>query len=189
MLNQQSVAFDVQQLKIYPMTGSDQTGSPSPVYGAGVQLEGVSDIIFTPSVISALLKGDGGMIISKMGRTDMFSVSATYGRVGMDAIGVMIGGQITDVGAGALEYVEWVFSMPNLLPFFRMEFFTVGTDNGIGAIVVKLFKCSLKTATFLDPKTDAFGSPKIDVECIPLISTGVLGQMTMYDVGFTPTLD
>jgi hypothetical protein len=70
--------------------------------------------------------------------------------------------------------------MPNYLPFFKAEFQMVDTDNGVACLNVVMYKCSLKSATFLDPKTDAFSQPKIEFEAIALNSTNVIGSIIEY---------
>ena len=179
-LSPNTVIYDVQQVKIYPMSTVDTVGGASPTYGAGIILEGAADFSVTPNIVTAELKGDGGQIISKMGRVDMWSASITYGRLGLSILSAVMGGAYSDTGTGSAETIAWALSAPNLLPYFKLEAQILNTDNGVGSVNAVLFKCSLKSATFLDSKTDAFGQPKMDVEAIPLLSTNEIGVLTMY---------
>lgn len=178
-LPSQTVVYDVQKFNVYAMTSGDIVGGASPTYGTAVNLEGIADVSLTPDITSADLKGDGGRTIARFARNTMWTCSATYGRVGLDALAVMIGDLVTGNGTTTNS---WVHSMPNILPFFKAEFQILDTDNGIASLNVVMFKCSLKSATFLDPKTDAFGQPKIEFEAIALNSTNVIGSITEYSV-------
>lgn len=179
-LPEATIIYDVQQFKVYPTVGPDIVGGASPTYGPGVALQGIADANFTPNLITAELKGDGGRVISKLGRTDRFNLSATYGRLGLDGLSIMLGGVLTDIGTGAAEVLDWSITMPNLLPYFKVEFTVIDTDDAIGSVNVVLYKCSLKSATFMDSKTDAYGQPKIDLEAIALVSTGLVGDIKFY---------
>lgn len=164
-LSQQSVVYDVAAAKIYPLI-SDVVGGGSPTYGAGVSLQGVAAASFDPNVVSQTLKGDNGRTIARHGRTDMFTMSLTYGRVGLDAIAVMMGGSVVDSGTGSTEMQA--FTMPgfNTLPFFRLEIQITDLDNGILDFHLIGWKAQIQSATFVDTKTDAFGQPQLSVQCI-----------------------
>lgn len=184
-MNQQSVLYDVQQLKVYAFATPDVVGGASPTFSPGIICQGVADITLTPTIQSTQLKGDGGRVISDLGRVEMFDCQATYGRLGLDAMAVMVGGITTDTGTGAAEQVVWSLAAPNLLPHFKVEFQIANTDNGVGGINVVLYNCTLKSATFIDSKTDAFGQPKFDVTAVPLLSTGAIGEV-IFDATLTP---
>ena len=178
-LAQQSVVYDVQAFAVYTMLTSDIVGGSSPTYDAAVTLEGISDVSLTPDITSADLKGDGGRTIARYARNTMWTCSATYGRIGLDALAVMIGD--SPVITTPSSQNAWVHTMPNYLPFFKAAFLMVDTDNGIASIIATMYKCSLKSATFLDPKTDAFSQPKIEFEAIALNSNNVIGSIIEYD--------
>lgn len=178
-MNQQTVIYDVQQLKVYEFATEDVVGGASPTYGTGVICEGIAETNLTPNLIVAELKGDGGMVISKKGRTDRWTLAFTYGRLGVDSLAVMLGGTLLDSGVGPSEVVSWTQNGPNELPSFKCEFKIASTDNGVGDLHVILYNCQVKSATFLDAKTDAFGQPKIDLEAIPLLSTGQIGTIEL----------
>ena len=185
-MNQQSVLYDVKALKIYSPLVADVVGGASATWSAGVALQGVANISLTPNMVTGELKGDGGMVLSRKGRTDRLMCSFTYGRLGLDALAIMLGGVSGDTGTGVSEIATWQIAMPNTLPFFRVECQIVDTDNGVADVHAIMYKCQLKSATFIDSKTDGFGQPKIDVEAIPLLCaaagapTGTIGNINMY---------
>lgn len=179
-MNQQTIAFDVEKFMVYPFTTTDVNGGASPTYGTGVQVQGIQSVNLDPEIVSADLKGDGGQIISRQGRVTGYQLQAQYGRIGLDALAVMVGGTVSDTGTGASEVAEWDMLGDNILPFFKCEFDIATTDNGVADLHVVLYKCQLKSATFLDPKTEAFSNPKIDLEAIPLINTGKMGAIRLY---------
>lgn len=187
-LAQQSVVYDVAAAKIYPLTADTVSGG-SPTYGAGVKLQGVATVMFDPNVVSATLKGDNGIVIARHGRTDMISATVTYGRLGLDAINATMGGGIQNQGAGSTETNSVSIGQPNTLPFFRLEAQITDLDNGIADVHLILWKAQIKSATFIDNKTDAFGQPKIDVEGIATLgawaidggsSQSQIGTIRMY---------
>jgi hypothetical protein len=163
---QQAVTYDVAAAKVYPML-SDLVGGGSPTYGAGVTLQGIAACTFDPNIVSAELKGDNGKVIARHGRADRFTCQLTYGRLGLDAIAVMLGGQVVNNNPGAgNETQAWTLPGLNTLPFFRIEVQITDLDNGILDCHLVGWKGQLKSATFVDSKTDAFGQPKIDLEAI-----------------------
>lgn len=170
-ISQQSVVYDVAAAKVYPLV-SDTVGGGSPTYGTGVALQGIAACSFDPNVVSQELKGDNGRTLARHGRVDMFTISLTYGRVGLDAIAVMMGGAVVNNSPGTGNETQ-AFTMPgfNTLPFFRLEVQITDLDNGILDFHLVGWKCQLRTATFVDTKTDAFGQPKIDVEAISTSGT------------------
>lgn len=180
-MNQQSVTYDVQQLKVYAFASADLVGGSSPTYSPGVICQGVAEAQLAPDIVGNMLKGDGGQVISRFSRMDMMTLSVTYGRVGLDALAVMTGLGVVDLNPGlANEQAFWQLSMPNTMSFFKTEFQVINTDNGVGSINVQIFKGQLKSATFMDNKTDSFGQPKFDLEGIPLLSNGVIGQVNFW---------
>lgn len=179
-MNQQSVTYDVDQFKVYPFSTADVVGGASPTYGTGIVLQGIADVTVTPTIIQTELKGDGGGIIATKGRILGLSVSATYGRLGLDGLAALLGFTVTDTGSGAAEVASLSFSMPNFLPFVKCEVDCKGTDNGPLDFHMIAYKAQLKSATFFDGKTDAFGQPKLDLMCIPLLSTGNIGTLALY---------
>lgn len=164
-LAQNTVVYDVADAKVYPLT-TDLIGGGSPTYGAGVDLSGIAAVTFDPNVVSQELKGDNGRVIARHGRVDRFTASLTYGRVGLDAIAVMMGGAVVNAGSGSTETNAWTLAGFNTLPFFRLEVQITDLDNGVLDLHLVGWKCQLKSATFIDSKTDAFGQPKIDLEAI-----------------------
>lgn len=169
-LAQQTVTYDVAAAKIYPLT-SDVLGGGSPVYGNGVVLQGIAAVTFDPQIVTAELKGDGGKVIAKHGRADRFNMSVTYGRLGLDAIAVLLGGAVVDSGVGAAEVQAWTLPGFNSLPYFRFEAQVTDLDNGVVDCHMIGWKCQIKSATFLDQKTDAFGQPKFDCEAISTLGS------------------
>jgi len=160
-----TVTYDVAAAKVYPLL-TDVVGGGSPTYGPGVTLQGIAACTFDPNIVSAELKGDNGKVIARHGRADRFTIQLTYGRVDLAAIAVMLGSQVVDSGVGAAEYQAWTLPGLNTLPFFRVEVQVTDLDNGILDCHLVGWKGQLKSATFVDSKTDAFGQPKVDIECI-----------------------
>lgn len=175
-LAHESVVFDVHDCKVYPLTAD--TGA-SASYGAGIDVPGIAEISCDPNLITAELKGDA-RIIAKKGRVDKFTGTATYGKISLDVLNVILEGEITDTASTSAK-----FSMAgdNALPYFKLAFKIEDLSLGLGDLHVVLFKTQITGGTLLSGKTDEFGQPTFDFEGIPLESTDEL-----IDVEFLSTV-
>ena len=93
-LARETVTYGVTDFKVSPMTADTST---APTYGAVVDVPGIDSVSFNPNLITAELKGDG-KVIAKKGSIDKFGFSATYGKVALVALTVMIGGSVAEPG-------------------------------------------------------------------------------------------
>lgn len=172
MTTHESVVYDVEDFKVFPLT-ADTGGAPT--YGAAVDVPGIASVSMDPNLVTAELKGDA-RIIAKKGRIDRFNFSATYGKIALDVLEVIIGGAAADGTGNA----SWAISGSNSLPYFKAEFRILDTD--IGDIHVVAYKCQATGGTLLDQSSDNFGQPKVDFEAIPTESDDSLVKFVFNDV-------
>lgn len=171
----ESVMYDVHDFKVYPL--SADTGA-SPTYGAAVDVPGIATVSLDPNLITAELKGDA-KVIAKRGRIDKVACSATYGKISLDVLEVVLGGTVTDNGAVS---AEMALSGNNSLPYFKAAFAI--NDADVGSIHVIFYKAQLTGGTLISGQTDQFGQPTLDLEGIPATSN----PDVFFKIGFYSAL-
>lgn len=162
----ETIVFDVEDLKVYALV--DDTGA-SPVYGAAVDVFGVSELSVEPQLVTAELKGDGGRVLAKRGKADRLTVSVTYGRLSGDVLDVILGTTTSDP-SGTQARTRLVSGTS--LPYFKLAALVSDTDRGIESVHITLYKCQLTGGSLLSQSTDEFGQPSFEAEAIGLDVTG-----------------
>jgi hypothetical protein len=175
----ETVLYDVHDFKVYALL--TDSASASPTYGAAVDVPGIAEASFEPNLVTAELKGDA-RIIAKRGRTDRFNLSATYGKLALDVLVVILGGTVTDSGAGSSEEAAWTLVSPAALPSFKVEFKVDDVDLGLSTVHVVLYKCQLTGGTLLNQSSDNFGQPTLECEAIqPDFATTPIGKVRFLE--------
>lgn len=154
----ETTLYDVNDCKVYPLL-TDVVGA-SPTYGAAVDVPGIANVSLDPNLVTAELKGDA-RVIAKKGKIDKFNVQATYGKLSLDVLKVILGGTVTSASGSA----KYSFSGANKLTYFKIEFAI--DDAEVGQVVVRLHKAQLTGGTLLGQQTDQFGQPTMSLEGIP----------------------
>jgi len=171
----ETVVYDVHDVKVYPLLSDD---GASPTYGAAVDVPGIAEISMDPNLVTAELKGDGGKVIAKKGRVDRWNVSATYGKLALNVLSVLLGG---DSPTDVTGEVYWDQSGGVRLPYFKMEAKIEDVDEGLGDLHVILFKCQITGGTLLGSSTDEFGQPSFEAEGIATTSTNKIARVRLLD--------
>lgn len=173
-LGHETVIYDVHDFKVYPLTAD--TGA-SPTYGAAVDVPGIAEVSANPNLVTAELKGDA-RVIAKKGRIDKITGSATYGKISLDVLEVILGGSVVDTGETSALYR---LLGNNSLPYFKVEFKIEDVELGLGDVHTRLYKCQLTGGTLLTGTTDSFGQPTLEFEAIPLDSNDQLMDVELLD--------
>jgi hypothetical protein len=169
-----TVIYDVHDFKVYELL--TDTGA-SPTYGAAVDIPGIAEVSADPNLLTAELKGDA-TIIAKKGRIDKFTGSATYGKIALDAMPVIFGGDTTDP---AVDHARWRLQGVNSLPYFKCEFKIDDVESGLGSVIVVIYKCQLTGGTLISGQTDEFGQPSFEFEGIALESNDNMIDVDLYE--------
>ena len=170
MTTHESVVYDVEDFKVAALL-TDTTGAPT--YGVWKDVPGIAEVSLDPNLVTGELKGDA-KIIAKKGRIDRFNFGATYGKLSLDALGVMVGGTTTDNAGNA----KWSMPGTNSLPYFKAGFRIL--DSDVGSVIVIAYKCQVTGGSLLSQSSDNFGQPSIDFEGIPCTSDSTL----FVEIGF-----
>lgn len=177
MANREAVVYDVLDCKVYPLT-SDSGASPT--FGTGVDVYGIADASFEPNFVSNELKGDS-RIIAKKSRVDRFNFSLTYGRLSLDVLEVVLGGEVTTVAG---DHERWRYVGGGAPPYFGLGLMMDDLDNDLNALHVIGYKVKITGGTLLGQSSDNFGQPTIDCEAIALDCAGGPWEGVMADVDF-----
>lgn len=189
-LSHATVVYDVNDCRVYPML-TDVAGA-SPTYGAAVDVPGITEISAEPNLVTAELKGDA-RVIAKKGRTDRINFSATYGKLSLDALAVIMGGTVGDTASTQAAYR---LSSPAPLPYFKLEAQVQDLDVGMGSLILVIWKCQITGGTLLSTSSDNFNQPSFDGEgiategTIPANTNSIVAASlaAMMDVVFNSTV-
>ncbi len=182
-LSHATVIYDVNDCKVYPML-TDVAGA-SPTYGAAIDVPGISTISAEPNLVTAELKGDA-RVIAKKGRTDRINVSATYGKLSLDALAVLMGGSTGDTASTQAGYR---LSSPAPLPYFKLEAQIQDLDVGIGSLRLIVWKCQITGGTLLNTSSDNFNQPSFDAEGIAIEGTIPANTNSIVAAGLAAMMD
>lgn len=174
-VSHESVYFDVHDFKVYPMTAD--TGA-SPTYGAAVDVPGIADVSMDPNLVTAELKGDA-RIIAKKGRIDKMTMKATYGKLSLDVLNVVMQGTITDSASTSSNFAVLG---ANSLPYFKAAFTIDDVELGLGSMHCTVWKAQITGGTLVTSKTDEFGQPTLEIEGIAAESDDRLFDIDFYAV-------
>lgn len=173
-LTHETIVYDVHDFKIYPLL-TDADGA-SPTYGAAVDVPGIAEVGLDPNFVTAELKGDA-RVMARKGRVDRVSISATYGKLSLDVLKVLLGGVVSDTASTA---AKWKLAGANSLPYFKAAFKIDDVDTGVGDVHVTVFKGQLTGGTLLGGSSDEFGQPTLELEAIPTEGTDELVEIEMH---------
>lgn len=158
---QETVVYDVHDFKVYAQL-TDPAGAAA-TYGPAIDVPGVAQVGLDPNFVTAVLKGDA-KIIARKGRVDQFNFSATYGKLSLPVLKVIIGGTVT---AATTVSAKYKLQGKNSLPYFKCAFAIDDLDGGLGSLHVIGFKGQLTGGTLLGGSSDNFGQPTMQIGCIP----------------------
>ena len=174
----QTVVYDVHDFKVFALT-ADTGGGGSPTYDAPIDVPGISQVSMDPNIITAELKGDA-TIIAQKARIDKFNLSATYGKIDIDVLEVILGGEASDPTAGEARYD---YLAATVIPYFGCTFKMedVETEAGIDDLHVVLYKCKITGGTLVTGQSDQFSQPSFTAEAIKPTSMTRMLRVRMLD--------
>lgn len=174
-----TVLYDVEDAKVSALTEDSATALE---YGPAIDVPGIAEVGLDPNLLTAELKGDGGRVLAKRGKTDRFNFSATYGKLAMEVLATILGGAVVQDGVTPAMKATWSFLSGTSLPSFKLEFQILDVDLGIGDVHVTLYKCQLTGGTLITGSTDSFGQPSMELEAI-----GTENDQKMIDIVINET--
>jgi len=172
--NTETLVFDVEDFKVYTVT--DASGA-SPVLGTAVDVPGISSVSLDPNIVSNEIKGDGGQIIGFKSRADRFNVSATYGKLSLDVLEVIMGQTLTASGNDQEMNLD-----TDELPKFAASFQILDTSDDVGDVHVDLYVCRVSGGSLLSQVSDSFGQPTFDLTAFsPQHASTPIGKITLHE--------
>lgn len=179
----ETILFDVHDCKVWPML-TDSTAA-SPTYGSAVDVYGISQVGVDPNMVTAELKGDA-RVIAKKGRLDRVNINATYGKLSLDVLDVILDATVTAGGSGATETETATLRGGVSLPYFKFAAQIQDVDLGLGDLTVIAYKCQITGGSLVGVQTDQFGQPNFTAEGIAVDGTinsltGVIADLILHE--------
>jgi hypothetical protein len=104
-------------------------------------------------------------------------VSATYGKLSLDVLEVIMGQTSTADGNDFFMNLD-----TDELPKFRAAFQILDTSDDVGDVHVDLYVCRLSGGSLLSQTTDSFGQPTFDLTAFsPQFSTSPIGVVRFHE--------
>jgi len=182
---QETVVYDVQDCRIWPMLTDLTTASPT--YGTAIDVPGISTVSMDPTITANELKGDG-RVMANRARQDAYAFKATYGKVALGVLATILNSQkgIQNEGSGSSEIAGLDVVLPRSTGLFAVRFAITDVDLGLAAVIVTAYKCRMTAGTMVGGASDTYGQPTFDGDCTqPYHNTDPNG--TRF-VDYTPTL-
>lgn len=107
-------------------------------------------------------------------------MSATYGKIDIDVLEVILGGTASDPDAGEARYD---YLAATVIPYFGCTFKMedVETESGIEDLHVVLYKCKITGGTLITGQSDQFSQPSFTAEAIKPTSMTRMLRVRMLD--------
>lgn len=157
-----TILYDVHDCKVYPLTADS---GASPTYGTGVDVPGIAQVGINPNIIANELKGDA-KVIDRRARIDSFPFTATYGKLSMDVLDVILEGVRSDVTEAGIEKARFDIEGGNEPPYFGIAVQFEDTDVDVGMVRVMVYKAKITGGTLITGATDTYGQPTIEASGI-----------------------
>lgn len=180
-IDHDSIVYDVHDCKVYPLTADS---GASPTYGTGVDVPGIFAVTFNPNFVSSELKSDA-RIIDRRSRVDSFNFSATYSKLSLDVLDVVLETTLTDVGSTPNQIGRAVIEGGNEPPYFGIVVQLEDTDIDIGAIRLVVYKAKITGGTLVTSQSDTYGQPTFDASGIATDSHNRMAMLEFYETETT----
>lgn len=173
-ISKQSITYNLDDGKIFPLLSDDTGGSPS--YAAGIDLPGVRNHTAEAQVLTAESKGDA-KILDVYSKIEKFSGRVDQAKIDFDAFATMMGGSVAETGASPNERKSFALKGANVPGYFKMETqikYVGGEEVGLGAdFHVILHKVKI-TGLSVEWSNESHVSVSFDYSAIPLNSNDEL---------------
>jgi len=134
-LQKETVVLGINDAKISPIAVDT---SAALTYEAGVDVPGITNLKLTPTFIEKQLKGDES-VLDTYAKLEQIDWSIEHGVISLDALAIMIGGEVTSGGATPNQTQTFSLTKDDLPKYFKLEAKTDYTD--VGDAHFTLFKC------------------------------------------------
>lgn len=172
-----SIVYDVHDCKLYPLTADS---GASPTYGTGIDVPGIFAVTFNPNFVSSELKGDA-RILDRRSRVDSFNFSATYSKLSLDVLDVLLETTLNDVGATPNQRADLIVEGGNEPPYFGIVVQLEDTDIDIGAIRLVVYKAKVTGGTLVTSQSDTYGQPTFDASGIATDSHNRMAMLQFFE--------
>jgi hypothetical protein len=132
--------YGVVDAKIYELT-ADPAGGPA-VYAGGIDVPGIKSVEVTGDIKSVELRGDNTLLDSDASLQKV-NLKFNYAKLNLDALAVLLGGTVTDGGAGSTETATFRRTGADVFKYFKFEAKCVGVDELAGDGHIVIYKAKL----------------------------------------------
>lgn len=179
VVDHDTILYDVHDCKVYPMTADS---GASPTYGTGIDVPGIAQVGINPNIIANELKGDA-QVIDRRARIDSFPFTATYGKLDLDVLSVIIetAAGVVDVGATPNQRAYVDIEGGNEPPYFGIAVQFEDTDIDVGMLRAMVWKAKITGGTLLTGQTDQYGQPTLEASGIPTESHNKMVRFEIFE--------
>ncbi len=176
-----SKLYAVVDAKIAAVTADPAAGTTT--YGTLIDVPGIKSVSVGGDVSTVELRGDNTLLDANSTLTSV-TLEFEYAKLSLDALDVLVGGAVTDAGAGAAETATYRLLNTDSLGYFKFEAKTptAGVDEILGDAHIVLYKCILTGFP-------EFGMAEEDYQTftVSAIAVGRLSDARWLDVVFNET--
>lgn len=170
-ITRETVTYNLDDCKIFPLTADAVGGSPS--YGTGIDVPVIQSHTAQAEFISAELKGDA-KLVDIYSKPEKWTGSVRHGAMSFDALEVLLGGTASDSGSSPNERKAFKLQGASVPGYFKLETqikYVGGAEAGGGAdFHVILYKVKV-TGLSVEYANEAHAVVSFDYMAIPLQSS------------------
>lgn len=161
--------YAVTDAKIAAVTADPSGGTTT--YGTLIDVPGIKSVTISGDINTVELRGDNTLLDSNSTLTNV-TVDFEYAKLNLDAVAAMIGGTVTDSGAGTTEVATYRRLGTDTFAYFKFEAKTptAGVDEVLGDAHILLYKCMLSGFPELGMAEEDYQTFSASAVAIPRLS-------------------
>lgn len=166
-----SKTFAVSDAKISKITADASGGSTT--YATSIDVPGIKSVTIGGDINSQDLRGDNTLLDYNAVLTGI-SLSFEYAKLQLDALGVMLGGSVTDSGTTPNQVATYSQLATQTFNYFKFEARTptAGVDTITGDAHIVLYKCILTDFPELGFAEEGYKTYSVGAKAMPALGTG-----------------
>lgn len=164
-----SKLYAVEDAKIAAITADPAGGTTT--YGSLLDIPGIKSVAIDGDITSSELRGDNTLLDANS-KLSNISVTFNFAKLSLDALAVMLGGTVTDAGAGSAETATYRLLNTNSFGYFKFEAKTpaAGVDEVAGDGHLVFYKCQIASFPSFGLAEEEYQTISVSVNALARLS-------------------
>lgn len=164
----------INDIKISKITADDATNL---TYDTSVDVPGATTLKLGAKFVEKELRGDE-VILDRYTKIDSIDFSFDHSKFSLDALGVLLGGNVAAAGTTPAQTQTYTMSGSDLPNYFKLEGQSVYTDSG--DVHVVLYKCKINKLDY-EIKGEDYATVSVSGTAIPTVKDQKIKSVTINE--------